>query len=222
MRLRLTSAGSVPVEVRATIERTGAAARDELLIDCHGVALPKMRLGRPDEFEMTLTTSIGSLSISVAVESEKLSGDIQLVQKQVGITPFFHGELAEVPLAAPLQATLGNVNSVATRLTLEGTLDEPSCTLWSNLGPAVAEALERAWQRTGDEQAQALLVNARRAVDEQLADRERQLAAERTKLAAQLTSALRQVENIASRQTPPERISVDQLGRRLPENSLFR
>jgi hypothetical protein len=132
------------------------------------------------------------------------------------------GELSDIPVASPLEDTLAKVGSVATRVSLQGTLDEPSCTLWSNLGPAVAEAMDRALQKAGDEQAQASLAEARRQVDERLAILDRQLTDERAKLAAQLTGLSDQLETIASRPEPHERISAEEIGRRLPEQSLFR
>jgi uncharacterized protein (TIGR03545 family) len=221
-RLRLTSAGSLPLKLQVTIDRTGIVARDEVLMDCHRVALREFSLGGPGELKLKLGPSTGSLSISVAVEGDKLSGDIQLVQRQVRITPVLQGALADIPLVAPLQATLGKLNSVATRVSLHGTLDDPSCTLWSNLGPAVAEAMARAVRRAGEERVRAVLADTRRAVDERLTDLERQFAEQRTSFAAELAGVGTQLDTIARRQTSRERISADQLGRRLPENSLFR
>jgi uncharacterized protein (TIGR03545 family) len=222
IRLRLTSTDSQQLELQVTIDRTGTAARDELLADFRGVALPEMQLGRPDELALKLEKSVGTLSISLAIEDEKLSGELQLVQKQIGMSPVLQGELSDVPLAAPLETTLGKVNSVATRVSLQGTLDEPSCTLWSNLGPALAEAMDRAVQSAGNERSEQLLAEARRQVDERLAHLERQLAEERVKLGSQLANAARHLETIAQRQESRERISGEQLGRRLPTDSLIR
>jgi hypothetical protein len=132
------------------------------------------------------------------------------------------GNLSDVPLAAPLGATLGRVNSIATRLSLRGTLDEPSCRLWSNLGPALAEAMDRAVQAAGDDRAEAVLADARRQVDERLAKLDRQLSEERSSFTSQFAGAADQLETIARRQASRERISAEQLGRRLPKNSLFR
>src|SRR4029079_13084500 len=45
MRLHLVGNGSLPLELQATIDRTGAAPRDELLVDCQGALLHEMALG---------------------------------------------------------------------------------------------------------------------------------------------------------------------------------
>jgi uncharacterized protein (TIGR03545 family) len=222
MRLRLASGGdSLPLELQATIDRT-AAARDELLVDCRGIALPKLWLGRAGEFELCLGPSSGSISISVVVEDEELSGDIQVVQKNVVITPAMHGELRDVRLVEPLAATLGKVDSFATRVAVRGTLEEPSCTLWSNLGPAVAEALHRAQRQAAGAHAEAVLADVRRRVDERLADSERQFAQARAKVAADLTGLARQVDAIARREKSGGRIAVERLGGRLSSGALSR
>jgi uncharacterized protein (TIGR03545 family) len=222
IHLRLTATGPMPLQLRASLDRTQRIARDELLVDCDSIPLPALSLGRCDQLELKLAPSVGSLSVSIHVEGGKLSGDIQLVQTQVRITPLLGGELSDVPLAEPLAATLGEVNSLATRIALHGTIDEPSCTLWSNLGPAVAEALERALRRSGDAHAQALLADARRAVDERLAGLERQVADQQMRFASEMTSLPTRLDGIARQQTRRERISIEQIGRRLPSNSLFR
>jgi uncharacterized protein (TIGR03545 family) len=222
IRLRLTSGGSVPLDLQATIDRTGAMPRDQLLVDCRGFATKELHLGRTGEFGLTMSPSTAALSISVAVEGSKLSGEIQLVQEQLAVGPILQGELSAVPLANLLQTSLGQTNSVVTRVSLKGTLGKPSCTLWCNLGPVVAEAMDRAVRAAGEARSRDLVAEARRHVDERLAGLERQFADERTKIAAQLIVASDRLETIARAQKPGLRIQVEQLGRRLPENSLFR
>ena len=71
-----------------------------------------------------------------------------MVQQKVQITPVLNGS-GSTALSAAMSDTLGSVNSIATRISWAGTLNEPTCTLWSNLGAAVAEAMQRAVRRDG-------------------------------------------------------------------------
>jgi hypothetical protein len=223
IRLRAKATGSLPLELQATIDRTGPVARDELLVDCRGMLMPTLALGQSDgDFRLTLAPSVASLSISVMVEGEKLSGDMQLVQRQVKITPVFTGQLSDVPLAAALQATLAELDSLAVQISLGGTLSEPTCSLWSTLGPAVAEATKRAMRRAGDEHADVLVARARRQVDERLAQLEQQIHTQQSNLAAQTTAATGELERVARQQTPGPRLSHERFGTRLPAGSLFR
>jgi hypothetical protein len=170
---------------------------------------------------MSVAPSVGSLSVSVVVEGEKLHGDIQIVQQRVQITPVLNGSGGET-LSAAMGETLDHVNSIATRLSLGGTLNEPTCTLWSNLGPAVAEAMQRALHRTGDQHAKALLVEAGRRVDERLAEVDRQMAERQSLFASKTTVITARLQKIAAGETPRYRISAEKGGRQLPNNSLFR
>ena len=222
IQLRLKATGSMPLEMLATIHRTAAAARDELLVDCRGIVLPKMELGRPNQFRLSLAPSIAALSISVALEGDKLSGDVQLVQRKLQITPALGGELGGVPLAATLADNLRNVGTLATRVSLSGTLDQPQGTLWSNLGPAVAEAMEQALRRTSDQYAQSMLAKSQQLVDKRLTDLERQAADHHAALTAQMSRASGELGKIAVQHTSTKRLSPERLGRRLPTDSLLR
>jgi hypothetical protein len=94
--------------------------------------------------------------------------------------------------------------------------------LWSNLGPAVVEALDRSMQHAAEENVRSILAEARRQVDERLADLERQVSEHQAIFASKTKTLPQRIDAIAQHQTRQERISVEQLGRRLPNNSLFR
>ena len=221
IRLHLVGSGSLPLEMEATMDRTGAVPRDALVVDCQGVLLREMTLGKAEQLGMSLAPSIGALSVRIAVDGDRLSGNIQLVQQRVQITPVLSGAASKT-LTAALDDTLGSVGSIATRLTLSGTIDQPKCDLQSNLGAAVAEAVQRAVRRTGDQHARALLAEAGRRVDERLAEVDRQLAERQAQFATKSTVITARLQKIATKDEPQHRISAERIGRRLPENSLFR
>lgn len=222
IRVRLAATGSMPLELRASINRTGGQVCDELFVDCRDMPLVEQCLGRTEQLQLKLAPSVGTISVRMRIDGDKLSGDIQLMQKQVRMTPTLAGKLGELPIAAPLTESLGQVNSLATRISLRGTIDKPECTLWSNLGSEVAKAMDRALQQHASEHTHAVLAEARRHVDERLAGLERQLSDHQTKFANATAGMPERIETIARLQARGERISVEQLGRRLPNTSLFR
>jgi uncharacterized protein (TIGR03545 family) len=220
LRLHLIADGSLPFELQATIDRTTQVAKDELLVDCKGILLPAVALGRSKQLELNLAPSIGSVSVSIVVDGERLSGDVQIVQQRVQLSPVASGA-NNAAFASAMCETLERVNSVATRLSLGGTLEEPSCALWSNLGTAVAEAMKGGLQRAEGQYSKALLVEAGRHVDERLAEIDRQVAEKQTRFAAKSTEIGSRLQKIASGESPRYRISAEQ-GGRLPHTSLFR
>jgi hypothetical protein len=221
IRLHLIGNGSLPLEMEATIDRTRAVPRDQLVLDCQGVLLREMALGKAEQLGLSLAPSIGALSVRVAVDGDRLSGNIQLVQQRVQMTPVLSGAAGKT-LTTALDDTLGSVGSIATRLSLSGTLDQPTCDLQSNLGAAVAQAVQRAVRRTGDQHARALLAEAGRRVDERLAEVDRQLAERQAQFATKSPVIIARLQKIATKDEPQHRISAERIGRRLPENSLFR
>ncbi len=222
LRLKVATTGSLPLVLQATLDRTGTTARDELIIDCRGILMPKQELGQAERLRLSLSPSVGTLNASMILLGDSLSGEIQLVQKEVSIKPALEGHLGLMRLSAALQDTLGDVHSFATRLSIRGTLAEPTCTLWSNLGPAVAESMDRALVRAADKHCRELLANAQRNVDERLAQLDRQIADSRSELLPQLATLSARLEQIANQQSTPPRLNPEYLGRRLPSNSLFR
>ena len=222
IRLRMKSSGSQAVELQAIIDRTAAVPRDELIVTGSGVLLPKLELGQAEQLHLMLAPSEASLSAHLVVSGEALVGEIQLVQKRVQVAAALNGNLRNVPLAAALGETLQKADGLSLRIALGGTLADPQCTLWSSIGPAVAEAMELALARAAENRSQQLLSQAQRRVDERLAALERTATQQHAHLTAQMAGATGELKRIAGQQSAPRRLSHEQLGRRLPANSLFR
>jgi uncharacterized protein (TIGR03545 family) len=221
LKLRIETTGAVPAELQATFDRTHGNKRDTLLLDCQGIVLPRQALGSPDGLAINIDPSMGALSVSLAVDGDRLTGEVQLVQQNVKITPVVGSELAHVPIGEGLTDSLGRVNSLATRVSLGGTLAEPTCTLWSNVGPAVAEAVERAVNRASGPCASQRLVEAEQHVDEQLATVERQMSEQQTRWSALVSTARQNLQQLATDETNPNRFTPARVGR-LPSDSRLR
>jgi uncharacterized protein (TIGR03545 family) len=221
MRLKLNTRGSLPLEVQATIDRTGPVAHDQLLVDC-GLMLPKLSLGGSDRLRLSLAPTAAKLNISITLDGDKLSGDVQLVQKQVEIKPSVSGELASLQVDEELQKTLGDVRSLSTRVSLSGTLDKPQCRLGSNLGPAVAAAMDHAIAHAVAGYTREVLAQSQERVNRRLAEFDRQLADTQNELHPQLADSALALDQLATGTDPGPRLTVEHLGRLLPADSLFR
>jgi uncharacterized protein (TIGR03545 family) len=221
IRLRLATTGSLQIQLHAVIDRTGAVAKDQFLVDCGGIVLPKFRLGGSDKMRLSIAPSTATLNVSITVEGNKLSGDIQLVQKQVEITPSIGEELAILPVEHALEQSLRSINFVATRVSLSGTLDRPQLELWSNLGAAVSEAMNGSIQDASTAYARAAITASQQHIDEQLAQLDRQIVDEQTSLKPQLaasTDVLRRLMGSDGK----NRLSMNEVGRQLPADALVK
>lgn len=177
--LAINTTGALPIKLRATIDRTGAEARDTLLADCASVAIPAAKLGGDGWFALAVQPSDANVRVSLSLIGEQLSGDLQFVQNQVRAVPSIahspNSKLPVKPLEQALTATLSRLPKLTTQVDLTGTLDKPSWKLRSNLGPAVAEAMQVALRRTVDAQTDQLLAASQAEVNEQLANFEQEL-----------------------------------------------
>jgi len=133
-------------------------------------------------------------------------------------------ELDRFQVVEALEDSLRDVHTVATRVSLSGTLDRPQFELWSNLGPAVAEAMNHTVEKVAMTYARQALAESQQRVDEKLAELDRQIADEQATLKPQLTAstdALKQLVGGRNGDTK-NRLSLEQFGQQLPANSLFR
>ncbi|MGD9635067.1 MAG: TIGR03545 family protein [Pirellulales bacterium] len=221
IRLRLKTQGSMPLEIAATIDRTQKVARDQLCIDCGSLKLPTLSLGGSKKFRLSLSPTTATLKVRITLDGDQLSGSVELSQRQVQITPTVGRQLARHHFDAELAAALAKIDTATTRISLGGTLDGPTCDVHSNLGPAVAAAFERALAAAAANYTQQLLAESHSRVDERLALLDQQIADAQTALEPQLADTVDNLDQLAKK-TNGERLSVDQLGRRLPDDSLFR
>jgi uncharacterized protein (TIGR03545 family) len=222
MKLVVTTSGSLPLELQATIDRTGDAPRDELLVDCHGILLPQISMGSPDTIALSLSPSTASVNLSLLLDGDQLTGDIQLIQKSVQITPTVASTLVSPELDAVVNESLRKLNSLATRISLSGTLDAPELHMWSSLGPAMAEAMARALEDAVTAKTDELLAESQVRIDENLAGLESLIAKRQAELNTQLDVPREQLKQLVAGFVGEHGLSLEQLGRRLPVNSLFR
>lgn len=219
-QLHLVGNGSLPFELKLTTDRSKAVPQDELLLDCQGIVMHRVVLGNDDQLVVQIAPSVGTLSVSIVLNGDRLNGEIQVVQQKASLVPALRGTSGTV-LTSSVGETLGNVHSIATRVSVSGTLDKPKCELWSNLGAAVAEAIQRALRKTSDQHARSLFAEAGRRVDERLAEVDRQMMELQTRFSSETSEMTARLQTIATSEAPRYRIS-EHGGRRLPMNSLFR
>jgi uncharacterized protein (TIGR03545 family) len=220
-QLELQTTGSMPIKLTATCDRTQEEPHDELFADCRGIVVPKVRLGNSPKFRLSVEQSTASVIVSLQLNGEKLSGDIQLVQDKVHITPEVAVKIGDLSmgeeLETQLKASLANVPQLATRVTLSGTLNKPQAKIWSNLGPAVATAVDGAIGKAAAQQAEKLIAKSQAKIDAQLAKFDETITTAAAKVAPELAGPANSLKTLVG-----GNVSVEQLGRQLPVGSLFK
>jgi uncharacterized protein (TIGR03545 family) len=229
IRAVFNSTGGLEMVVRLTVDRTGGVATDELIVDCPAFDLPQGQLGNPEKLGLAMAPSTGSLSVSLRIEGEQLSGDIQLVQDRVALSPVVGPSASKLArrMGDAVGSSLATLPKPATRVTLSGTLDDPKLAVWSTLGPAVAESLQNAATNLAREEAQKRLESTQQKLAGELASLDRKVNDAMTKLTAEVEAPRQEIERLASNwigeQLGGGTFSFEQLGKRLPAaESLFK
>ncbi len=199
MRIVLKTLGPLPIEIRAIVSRAGTEAVDELYVDCPKLVLPRYDLGKSDKIRIEMAPSAANLSISLRVEGDRLSGEVQLIKEKVRLTPTLAEDMAPIAqrLGDALAASLERMPKAATRVTLSGTLDRPEMSIWSTLGPAVAESFQQSFQRVAQEETDRLVATSRAKVEGQLAQLNQQLTSANEALAAELQGPANAIQKLA-------------------------
>lgn len=229
MRVALTTTGALPLQVRATIDRSNGQPTDELLIDCPAFGLPKAQLGDASKFALAMAPSTASLSVSLLIQGEQLTGEVQIVQDRVALTPTVGPGANKLvrQVGASVGERIASVAKPATRVTLSGTLDQPKMAVWSTLGPAIAEALESAAGDIVRTEGERQLAKVQGRVRSEMASLDDLLAQATGRLLSEIEGPRQEIERLASgllgdtlgRGT----FSFEQLGKRLPAaGSLFK
>ena len=220
LRLRLVTQGPLPIQVQAVIDRTRETPRDELLAVCNGLAIPGMSLGKPEHMSLAVSQSTAAVQIAILLDDEKLTGNIELVQKSVDITPHLAQRLGTPEIQQELTASLSRVNELSTQVVLTGTLAKPQVQISSTLGPTMQNALHSTVVAVIDRQRERILASARTQT-------EQHLSAIRTtvdSLTAEVAPLLAQPEQMLAKLLGPDLaqpFSAEQFGR-LPAGSLFK
>lgn len=220
LRLRLMTQGSLPIQLQAVIDRTGKTPRDELLAVCNGLAIPSLSLGNPEQMSLNLAPSAAAVQIAMLLEGEKLAGKIDLIQKQVQISPLVAQRLGTPEIQQALTASLSRVNELSTHVAMTGTLAEPQVKIGSTLGPAVESALRGTVVAVIDRQREKLLATARADTDQRMADMRSKIDS----ATAEIAPLLAQPEQMLAKLLGPDLakpFSAEQFGR-LPAGTLFK
>jgi uncharacterized protein (TIGR03545 family) len=227
-RLAIKAGGPTPFEVRATLDRTTDVARDEFLVDCPAFKTPGATLGKGEKLRFAMEPSQGSLSLSLVVEGDALSGELKVIQDHVVLTPHLQlagGEFGD-RLRGAIAESLANLPQAATRVTLGGTVKRPSVKLWSTLGPAVAESMQRSVNRLVTAEAERVAAGARAKIDAKVAALDAKLAEATAGATAELAGPrdlIGQLAGFGAGGLGAGSLSFERLGTQIPSTgSLFK
>jgi uncharacterized protein (TIGR03545 family) len=142
--IRLQLQGRAAVRVEAVVDQTGPKPRQRVILDCPALPQPERTLGNPDQLAVTISPGNTYWWILLDLTGDDLSGQIQVQQTPVRITPKVTPQFGGASLAASLQAGANQLQSLEAIVDLGGTVTRPTWKIRSDLGPKLVAAIDTA------------------------------------------------------------------------------
>lgn len=221
-KIYLMATGDADWRFEATIDRRSGWNHDKLVFDAAKVPLAASAWGRPDQLRFEVAPGNASIRALLRVDDKRLVGNIQFAQKSLRLTPQFGAAMQSVPLGPTLKESIADIDALHVRVAFTGTIDKPQCELKTGFGERLADAFSQAVRQAVEHHSAAILARARQHVDQRLASLERQIAQQEVELVDPLRASVDALEKIVSDHKASAELSVERVGRQLPEGSLFR
>jgi len=220
MVLRLEVTGAAEMLVEAVLDRTQEVGHDRITVECPGLDEPSRVLGRPDRLALAISPTSTRLALVLDLRGEELRGQLRLRQEPVELTPTVAARYGGPRLAASLQDVLAGIRAVEVVADLSGTLEEPDWRLRSDLGPQLAEAINRLLGRELAARREELLALVERTVEDELGRFQQFVDARQQALLAKLNLSSEELRQL--REFGGDRLPVDKILGKLPRVELPR
>ena len=223
MRLVMQTTGALPLKVTATVDRTGPTPLDEVLVTCQSLDLPQLDLGDQQSLSLSVAPAAARLAIRLRIEGQRLAGQMQLVQDDFRASASLPaaGQVGQA-IASQVSARLSNTPKVSTQVLLGGTLDNPRLKLKSNLGSAVAQALNKSVQSIAAAETERLIAEANGRINQRVALLDNLTYSATQELASQLGGPQREIDALAADLLRGGSFPTWRIGDALPAGSLFK
>jgi uncharacterized protein (TIGR03545 family) len=140
--IRMSGRGEADVQMKAIIDRTGETPVNELDLESLLAQPTETSLGDDDTFAITTTAASTRWHVHLKTVGEELSGRIILTQNPVRLTPRLP-EKADDSLKRIVAASMQDIDRIEATVELSGTVRKPNIDLATNLGPVIADGIQR-------------------------------------------------------------------------------
>ena len=140
--IRMSGRGEADVRMKAIIDRTGDAPVNELDLESLLARPTETSLGDDDTFAITTTAASTRWHVHIQTIGDQLQGRIILTQNPARLTPRLP-EKADDSLKRIVATSMQNIDRIEATVELSGTVRKPNIDLATNLGPVIAEGIQR-------------------------------------------------------------------------------
>lgn len=140
--VRMSGRGESQVQMKAIIDRTGDEPVNELDLESLLATPIETSLGDDDTFAIDATAESTRWHVRLQTVGDELQGRIVLTQNPARLTSRLP-EKADDSLKRIVAASMQNIDRIEATVELSGTVRKPEIDLKTNLGPIIAEGIQR-------------------------------------------------------------------------------
>lgn len=205
MRLAFTTTGGLPLEVQATLDRSGETPHDVLVVTSEALPIPALRLGDTGGMRFATDPTTAALRCETTLTGDALSGHISITPKTLQVRHAV--ELAGdarlgSTLAASVARSLSEAADLETRVILGGEVSAPTYTIESRAGAVIAAALRDAGTASVTARAEQLLSKHQEALAAKLPKIEASMTGVVEQLNAEVATQLQGLDRLAELTKP--------------------
>ncbi|MDR1925690.1 MAG: hypothetical protein LBQ66_15080 [Planctomycetaceae bacterium] len=130
------------VYVTLSINRTGTASDDRLIIRCPRYNLPERILGDTDKFAINISPGISAIDAVLTVNGEQIEGEVRITQSNVQLNLIKPKNGKQLRHETELNQILNSIKDFTMSIKINGLRNNPSYTFKSNLSDSIIAELE--------------------------------------------------------------------------------
>jgi uncharacterized protein (TIGR03545 family) len=169
------SLGAIEMTAQAVVDRRGEHPVEQIRIDIPSLVQPGCSLGEPQHLSVAVSPGRAHVQVRLDITGDNVDGNLSFEQNNVRLEPHLPKAYSKQILAGDLAPAFASVNTIHAEVHVDGSITRPRWTLDSNLGPQLAEALNRAFRTELAARERQLQTKTDQLINEQLAQAEQKL-----------------------------------------------
>ncbi len=195
--IELSSSGTTPLRLLASLDRTQSVPYDRLLLECPSLAQPQQVLGNTRTAAVAVAPGQARCQIFATMNGQQIQGRIVVVRDELQLNAMVSDSLGGVPLASRLTEALRPVQRMELTVNLSGTIDDPHWQMQSPFGHAVKTAIQGAFQQELTVRTEQQVAQVSAYADRQVAQLHQLVDVKTQQLSARISTEYAAVANLA-------------------------
>ncbi len=194
--LTVQTTSGTPCLIEAVLNGDGRGAEDLIRVNCPSLHIPSRTLGLENQLALDVASGEAHLWVEMTTSGNALAGQLILKQPRTELVPRIDNTYRCSQVAAVLWRSVESIHELEMAVEIGGTLDHPSWSVRSNLGPQLARSLDQAMTDQLLVRDQESFRQAYAATDHRIANLKGELQAKRELISQLLSQGGQEIERV--------------------------